>query len=133
MSRRTQVEDGEPAIAEHGGFGHNNSSVVRPATLQAREHGLNNGGIFSLTAITVDACNTTHVSVYVELPSIVPTPTRLSVLEPTGLFHLTAPKLRQLTFRNNNASAFSSRFSYGTSGVTRKAIYPQRQTIVTSP
>jgi hypothetical protein len=66
VSRSAQVKDGEPAIAQHSGSGHNDSFVVRPATFQAREHGLNDSGIFPLTAITVDACDSTHISAYVE-------------------------------------------------------------------
>src|SRR5262245_21292399 len=67
VPRRTQVKDGETAMAEPGRFGHKASTVVRSATFQARKHGLNDGEILSFTAITVDTCDSTHVNACVEL------------------------------------------------------------------
>src|SRR5262249_10999542 len=68
VSGGTQVKDGEPAIAQHGGIGHDDSFVVRPATVQTGEHGLNDSEILSLTAITVDPCDSAHVRTYIKLP-----------------------------------------------------------------
>jgi hypothetical protein len=47
-------------MAENSRLGHSDSAIVRSAALKTRKHGLNDSGVFSLTAISVDACDTTH-------------------------------------------------------------------------